>query len=319
VVGTTALPKIYCICLCRNEADIIERTLLEAARWSDFIYVYDNGSTDGTWEQVIALAATKPRIIPFRRDAAPFNDNLRRVPFLHFRGASESGDWWCRLDADEIYIDSPREFLASVPPEYDTVWSASFQYYFTDEDTERYRADPSLYADNVPLELKCRYYSVSSSEIRFFKYHPRLRWDTGGFPYPLLKSFQKRIRLKHYQYRSPRQIEQRLATRRDAVRRGMFRHERRPTFAELFSVDFRKYRRRDVPDSWMSRVVPASCLTRDDGASYIVPEGMLPPIVPIPDSPRRRLRRAWRRTIAQLASQRSPDPNRELRSIEGDD
>ena len=70
--------KIHSISLCRNEADIIERTLREAARWSDFIYVYDNGSTDGTWEKVIALAATVPRIIPFRRDRLPFNDNLRR-------------------------------------------------------------------------------------------------------------------------------------------------------------------------------------------------------------------------------------------------
>src|SRR6185436_20343992 len=209
---------IHSICLAKNEADIIERTLLEAARWSDFIYVYDNGSTDGTWEKVTALAATSPRIIPFRRDTAPFNDNLRRIPFAHFRHRSESGDWWCRLDADEIYIDSPREFLAGVPPEYDTVWSASFQYCFTDEDSERYRADPDLYADEVPVELKCRYYSATWSEIRFFKYHPGLRWHTGGFPYPLLKSFEKRIRLKHYQYRSPQQIEQRLVTRREIGR-----------------------------------------------------------------------------------------------------
>jgi glycosyltransferase involved in cell wall biosynthesis len=305
--------KIHSICLCRNEADIIERTLTEAACWSDFIYVYDNGSSDGTWEKVLRLAATVPQIIPFRRDALPFNDNLRRIPFAYFRRCSATGDWWCRLDADEIYIDSPREFLAGVPPSYDTVWSASFQYYFTDEDSERYRADPSRYADEVPLEMKCRYYSASSSEIRFFKYHPRLRWHTGGFPYPLLKSFERRIRLKHYQYRSPQQIERRLATRQDAVRRGMFRHERRPSFSDLFAVDFRKYRLKEVPDSWQSRVVDSASLTRDDGASYVVPDHVLPRIVPVPDSPRRRLRRAWRRALAQLASRSSPDPDRSRR------
>lgn len=254
--------------------------------------------------KVLSLATRQPRIVPFRSDSLPFNDNLRRFPFAHFRDRSEPGDWWCRLDADEIYIDSPREFLAGVPEDCDTVWSASFQYFFTDEDVERYRADPRLYADDVPLETKCRYYCNTWSEIRFFRYHPRLRWHTGGYPYPLLKSFQRRIRLKHYQYRSPEQIERRLATRRDAVHRGMFRHERRPTFSDFFTTDFRKCRTREVPDSWTSRVASASSLTRDDGTNYVLNEKVLPRIIPVPDSPRRRLRRAWRRAIARLRSER---------------
>src|SRR5512137_111138 len=218
---------IHSICLVRNEADIVERSLSAAALWSDFIYVYDNGSTDGTWERVLALAAAAPQIVPFRREARPFDDGLRRIPFAHFRSRAAEGDWWCRLDADEIYIDSPREFLAGVPAECDTVWSAVFQYYLTDEDAARYERDPALYADDVPIERKCRYYLNNWSEIRFFRYSARLRWDTGGYPYPLLRSCPRRIRLKHYTYRSPAQIERRLATRSDAVKRGMFRHETR--------------------------------------------------------------------------------------------
>ena len=42
--------KIHAICLTRNEADVIEPCLLEAAQWADRIYVYDGASTDGTWE-----------------------------------------------------------------------------------------------------------------------------------------------------------------------------------------------------------------------------------------------------------------------------
>jgi hypothetical protein len=296
---------IHSICLAKNESDIIERTLTEAVRWSDHIYVYDNGSTDGTWEKVLALAASESRIVPFRTDAAPYDNNLRRFPFAHYRHLSEPGDWWCQLDADEIYIDCPREFLAEVPADCDTVWSASFQYYFTDEDLERYRRDPALYADDAPIEQRCRYYSNNWSEIRFFRYDPRLQWHTGKFPYPLSKSFERRIRLKHYPYRSPQQIERRLATRRAAIQRGRFRHERATDLSDVNSnAPVRpKYRQdRKAPDSWMSRVAPASSLIRDDGRNYVINERVLPRIIAEPDSPRRRLKLAWRRTIARLAS-----------------
>jgi glycosyltransferase involved in cell wall biosynthesis len=267
--------------------------------------VYDNGSTDGTWEKVLALAASESRIVPFRTDAAPYDNNLRRFPFAHYRHLSEPGDWWCQLDADEIYIDCPREFLAEVPADCDTVWSASFQYYFTDEDLERYRRDPALYADDAPIEQRCRYYSNNWSEIRFFRYDPRLQWHTGKFPYPLSKSFERRIRLKHYPYRSPQQIERRLATRRAAIQRGRFRHERATDLSDVNSnAPVRpKYRQdRKAPDSWMSRVAPASSLIRDDGRNYVINERVLPRIIAEPDSPRRRLKLAWRRTIARLAS-----------------
>ncbi len=44
--------QIHSICLVKNEADIIEQTLKAGIDWSDFIYVFDNGSSDGTWEKV---------------------------------------------------------------------------------------------------------------------------------------------------------------------------------------------------------------------------------------------------------------------------
>ena len=47
--------KIHSICMVKNEADIIEQTIKAAAKWSDFIYIFDNGSTDGSWEKVLEL------------------------------------------------------------------------------------------------------------------------------------------------------------------------------------------------------------------------------------------------------------------------
>jgi glycosyltransferase involved in cell wall biosynthesis len=118
--------RIHCMSLVKNECDIVAQSLTEAATWADAIYVYDNGSDDGTWEIVRELASTQRQIIPFEHDATPFSQALRRRIFEAFRDRSAHGDWWCLLDADEFYIDDPRTFLAAVPEPYDEVWSASF-------------------------------------------------------------------------------------------------------------------------------------------------------------------------------------------------
>jgi glycosyltransferase involved in cell wall biosynthesis len=51
--------KIHCIALCKNEADVIGVCLQEAVKWADYIYVYDNGSSDGTWEIVKKLDSSR--------------------------------------------------------------------------------------------------------------------------------------------------------------------------------------------------------------------------------------------------------------------
>ena len=48
--------KIHAICLVKDEDDIIAYTLEKALVWADYIYVYDNGSTDRTWEIVQNLS-----------------------------------------------------------------------------------------------------------------------------------------------------------------------------------------------------------------------------------------------------------------------
>ncbi len=225
--------RIHSICVVKNESDIIVQSLTAAAEWSDFIYVLDNGSIDGTWERVLDLSRRLPQVVPFRREEGPFDNSLRAEVFGHYRRQSFPGDWWCKLDADEFYIDSPREFLASVAPPYDNVWSASFQYYLTEKDVVRFRENPALYGNDVPVEQKCRYYLNNWSELRLFKYSDRVKWSNYS-PDLLLRAYPQRIRLKHYQYRSPQQIETRLATRQLAMRRGVaFAHETRRNWADM--------------------------------------------------------------------------------------
>ena len=54
--------KLNAICIIKNEADIILETLNNALRFCDTIYVFDNGSTDGSWELICEKALNNKRI-----------------------------------------------------------------------------------------------------------------------------------------------------------------------------------------------------------------------------------------------------------------
>jgi glycosyltransferase involved in cell wall biosynthesis len=279
--------KIHSICLVKNESDIIAKTLKAATEWSDFIYVYDNGSTDETWEIVLNLSQKNKQIIPYKQDDSPFRNSMRGEVFNHYRGNSSEGDWWCRLDSDEVYIDDPRIFLAKVPQEYQIVVKASFEYYFTDKDLELYNHDPSLYADDVPIEQKCRYYINNWSEPRFIRYKEDVEWSQNDeWPPSIWQEapvYPIRIWLKHYQYRSPQQIQKRLDTRREAVVRGeAFLHEAQADWKEAVTQSkfvFDQIKIQNIGNNWKERIVAASKLNYDNhDRKYVVREDLMPKI-----------------------------------------
>src|SRR5262245_26838884 len=128
--------RIFGLCLVKNEADIMRLSLEENLRWCDRIFVFDNGSSDTTWDITCEVATHHSRVVPFKQDPKPFDDALRAEIFNQYRHEAEAGDWWCRLDADEFYIDDPRIFLARVSPSHHVVWGAWLQYFVTDQDLD---------------------------------------------------------------------------------------------------------------------------------------------------------------------------------------
>ena len=271
--------RIHGMSLVKNEADVIRQSLVAAAEWADAIYVYDNGSDDDTWTIAQELATTYPQVVLYKQEARPFGESLRGELFTRYR--ADPGDWWVTLDADEFYIDDPRTFLGAIPERFGEVWSASFEYYFTDRDVARYEHEPAAYADDVPVGDKFRYYVNNWSEPRFFRDTKRVRWDEGdAWPEGLGAAYHERIRLKHYQYRSPPQMQRRIDSRRGALERS-FRHELLPDWEHVIlnprEVDFAAADMAYAPTTWRERVVDASLLTEDRG-SYVVDEAALPPI-----------------------------------------
>jgi hypothetical protein len=281
--------KIHGLCIVKNEADILEESLTAALQWCDHIYVFDNGSNDGTWELVNDLAKQHSEIVPYKQDEMLFSSALRSDIFNAFRSNAGPRDWWCRLDADEFYIDDPRIFLSKVPDRYQTVWSASLNYYFTDQDVTSYKLDPEKFL-GTPVQQRLRYYLNNWGELRFFRNSDDIVWtrdqDCGGFPTAMFPApaYPVRIWLKHYQYRSPEQIERRLRTRRAAMEASTgFLHEVTPNWRAAIAtrrdapLDFTNARPEFAGASWEERVVPAASLEYDAfDRRYIVNDSLMP-------------------------------------------
>lgn len=245
--------------LVKNESDIIGTSLEYHTELFDRIYVFDNGSTDSTWEIVNEYSKKHPGIVPYKREDKDFRDSLRGEVFSAFRHTATPEDWWCRLDADEFYIDHPRDFLATVPRSHHVVWSIHLQYYFTEEDLLRWSGKDE---DIVQADLKMmpRFYKANASEPRFFRHRMNLEWqgDT-AWPKHMGIVHPKRIRLKHYQYRSPAQINRRLTTRKEAAKRGYL------TFQH------------GLQDDWKEKISSSKDLHLDDhSGSYRVNEDEMP-------------------------------------------
>jgi len=212
-------PRIHCICVCKNEADIIAACFRDALRWAEHIIVYDGESTDGTWEVVHELAKEvgDGRVIPWKQDGKTFQESLRAEAFNANRDIAAPGDWWCHLDADEFYIDDPQAFLAGVPGWAHVVWGLFVEYYLTSEEAESLDFDQPI----ETLLGQLRHYRADHAEPRFFRDRKGLAWpEDRGWPIHMGPVYPGMMRFKHFKYRTPQQIQRRLDTRRHNIERG---------------------------------------------------------------------------------------------------
>lgn len=237
----------------KNEADIIRPFLEETSQWADRIFVYDNGSTDGTWEIVQSMASEV--IVPWKSEDIPFHNDLRSRVFNAFRHESEPGDWWCyRMDPDEFYVDDPREFLTIVPSQFHVVYRKCLNYRVTIEDVDEYPFTGDFSHDRPFLQYFLPEWGI---ETRFIRYRDKLVWneDKGtvykGITYPEL------IFARHYRWRSPQQIKMRLDSKRDFKLRKAVRKGRAAELPEIEQVY--------VGDRWRAMCPPRAELIEDTG------------------------------------------------------
>lgn len=227
--------KIHGIMIVKDEVDVISFTVDRLKTWIDKLYILDNGSTDGTWEYIQAIADDV--VIPWKQDPSPFSGTMRSALFNEFCNNVKPGDWWCcKCDSDEEYVQDPRVFLSRIPRIYDSVYKRSIDYVLTFEDLEEYSISDISFENNIEY---LRYFkSPAWSEVRFIKHKKGLVWPeneivprTPGIVFPDV------INVRHYQFRSPVQMQKRLDIRRSKtgiVQNGKsFRHVTQDDWHEL--------------------------------------------------------------------------------------
>lgn len=216
------MSNVFCLVVVKNEADIIYDTIKSASLWAKKIIVMDNMSTDNTWEVLSKLNEELDNLILWGRYEGKFNEGLRQILFREYRHLAGEDDWWCRLDGDEFYIDNPNEFIHSLSANIDHIYNASFQYYYTEEDMNYDLEDGSI----INARDRLKWYKCNHSEIRFVRNSANICWpQCYGWPINMKKPANKRIRLKHYQYRSLMQIKERFYIRSTTKIGDTFKHE----------------------------------------------------------------------------------------------
>ena len=202
----------------RDEDDILPQSLAHLLTWIDALYVLDLGSKDSTWEIVLDAAAKDQRIVPWKSRPYLFNESLRGYVFNAFRSRIKDGDWVLRLDADEFYEITPREFAANrLRPHESCVYLAWYYFRLTSREVEDYENGKVVLVEDrkLPIQERRRFYKIPEyAEPRMFRYRTSTKWPASrSFPFNAGYVARERIPIRHYPHRDPQQMIKRYQLR----------------------------------------------------------------------------------------------------------
>ena len=213
---TLARVKLYGIGTAKNEDDVIGDSIEHALGYCDKVIYIDNNSTDRTWDVINEKAAEHPgRVVAFAQITRPYVEGLREVIYNAFNDTElGANDWWMKLDADEFIAEDPRPVVdEAMAAGNDVIRAWHAQFYFTDVDLaawERGEEDTTL-----PITERRMYYRTNWRQVHLWKNVPGEVWRdlTRSIPEQTVRIHGRAVQNRHYQYRDPDQIAERLATR----------------------------------------------------------------------------------------------------------
>lgn len=197
----------------KNEVDVVLESICNALRFCDTVYVFDNGSTDGSYEAVKALSELNPKVVIAAHSDEVFKNQLRNRVYNQYHHLYSDDDWWYILDADEMLVEDPKPMLikaANKGKNCMRVWQA--QFYFTDVDQYNYKNE----AVEDPVSVRRRHYKINWREPRFFQNKQDESWSehiSGRIPPFCSKFYLHSPICRHYAERNLSQIKQRIAIR----------------------------------------------------------------------------------------------------------
>lgn len=199
--------KLNAIMTIKNEVDIVEETLLNAMKFCHKIYIYDNHSTDGTWEVLNEMAARFNDLVIVGQTDESEKGLLRKRVYNRYHSEYDAEDWWCFLGADEQLAESPIKALkraSAASKNTMNVWRA--QFYFTDVDYENLENEDT----KTPIAQRRRYYALNWKAPRFFCNDPIKKWPentTGDIPSWSSNVSAESLISKCYCQRTPEQMQ----------------------------------------------------------------------------------------------------------------
>lgn len=213
--------KIYAISVIRNEEDIIEKSLTYAKTWFDKVIVFDNGSSDRTWEIVNDISDSQ--IIPFQKKSVPYSDALRNEVFHAFKNELDDKDWWAIQDADEFFLTDPHQIINEYSSQYDVIASKKIDFLPSREQLEK------LISANIELSLEdintCNPWAWS--EMRLFRHRKKLKWhEFKEWPDHLGRVSPPLQHIQHFPIRSISQAKAKFLEKKEAnnLNNNMFKH-----------------------------------------------------------------------------------------------
>ncbi len=243
-------PRIAILMLVKDEADIVKESMTENLKYTDLLLVLDTGSTDGTaeiCEEMLGRDAV-------RKTRQLYSETLRNRLIEWAADLLSHRDWLFLMDADEFFDQDPRPFVLAA----DRYGAFSMkvrlaQFYLTHQDLERLNANPRGEGSR-PIKDRLLWYSLNWTEIQGCRNLPGIaclenepcptRWERGSLR---TRIWQPGPIARHYQFRTPEQIQRRLDIRLANRAAG--------------AVSFEHYDR----DHWRSYVINSSLLQKFDG------------------------------------------------------
>jgi hypothetical protein len=210
--------RFHGLMVVRDEEDILAQCLTRLLEWIDAIYILDLGSMDATWDIIQSMAAGDKRIVPFQSRPYRFDDYIRGYVFEAFRSRFRDGDWVLRLDADEFYHVTPREFVSQrLLPGESLVYLGWYYFRLTSKEVEDYESGRvGTVADRArPIEERRRFFKIPDYvEPRMFQYRQSMKWPPPRpFPFNAGYAARERIPIRHYPHRDPEQMKKRYRLR----------------------------------------------------------------------------------------------------------
>ncbi len=220
-----------------NEADIIEEMMETNRHFVDTIFVLD-GSDDGT-DKILSSYKEVEKIFKDQEvTSGRVRDYHRQVLLEAAHRRYGVGHWFTLMHGDEIFYDNPRIIAqkADLQGAKRVNWAAmQFFMHTSDEPLDTIK----------PVQERLTWYSPFWLEIRQFKSSKKTHYQEGrhGKVLPEGVGWQPYTKVpifKHYPYRTPKQMQQRL----EAIKQRGFSgsvHEA-AIYRETFSPEYREAR-----------------------------------------------------------------------------